>query len=402
MVAAPAIRLAEEGWIATEATSVVATMLAAITGLTAESRDLFQPGGRPLQVGDRVVMPEAARALRAFAKDGAEPFVSGEYAQRLVEGFGTPHGSIGTRDLRAFEPRFVAPLSIPFLGATLHVPAPPCSGGALLAFGLRVFAAACPESPTSEDLVRCFAEVMAATERARAEGFDQQLFEDDAVTSLLNPATLQRHASDVVANRERPNDSSAGAPTGRVPGNTTHISVVDAAGNAVSFTSSNGETCGNLWPGTGLPVNNFLGEDDIHPLGFHKGPPGARFRTGMTPALLVDAEGGVTALGTGGSNRIRTAMLQVVRHIVDGGMSVEEAVMAPRIHVEGDGVQVEDIGQGKNEIDAAAASGRKLARFEGRHLYFGGVHTARRRADGSFEVFGDPRRSGAGRIARGS
>jgi gamma-glutamyltranspeptidase/glutathione hydrolase len=145
-------------------------------------------------------------------------------------------------------------------------------------------------------------------------------------------------------------------------------------------------------------VNNFLGEGDIHPLGFHRGPAGSGFRTGMTPAILVDAEGGVMALGTGGSNRIRTAMLQVIRHITAGGMNVEAAVMAPRIHVEGDSVEVEDVGQ-EPHILAAASSGRQLARFEGRHLYFGGVHSARRRADGTFEAFGDPRRSGAGIIA---
>jgi gamma-glutamyltranspeptidase/glutathione hydrolase len=105
------------------------------------------------------------------------------------------------------------------------------------------------------------------------------------------------------------------------------------------------------------------------------------------------------ALGTGGSNRIRTAMLQVVRHITSGGMDVEAAVMAPRIHVEGDSVEVEDVGQGEH-ILSAAASGRQLARFESRHLYFGGVHSARKRADGRFEAFGDPRRSGEGIIAR--
>lgn len=402
VIAAPAIQLAEEGWTATDATSVVATMLSAITGMTEGSRELFQPGGRPLQAGDRVRMPQAAAALQDFAREGAKPFVEGRHAQRLLEDFGPPAGSLSSDDLRAFKPRFVEPLSIPFHGATLHVPPPPCSGGALLAFGLRVFGETCPKDDDPSSLARCLAEVMAATERARKEGFDEKLFEDGVVESLLADENIERHATEVIARLGDEDRSEPGPATGRVPGNTTHISTVDAAGNAVSFTSSNGETCGTLWPGLEIPVNNFLGEDDIHPLGFHQGPPGARFRTGMTPALLEDAGGGVMALGTGGSNRIRTAMLQVVRHIVDGGLGVEDAVMAPRIHVEGDGVQVEDVGQGEAVLQAAAASGRKLARFEGRHLYFGGVHSARRAGDGSFEAVGDPRRSGNGKIARRS
>jgi len=399
-IAGPAIRLAETGWTATEATCVVATMLRAITGMTAPSRALFQPNGRPLQAGDHVVMPAAADALRSFAEEGAAPFVSGRYGQALAEAFGPPHGSLSLGDLNAFEPQFVSPLAVPFCGSTLFVPAPPCSGGALIAFGLTVFERVAGSDPDPATLTRCFAEVMAATERARTEGFDRRLMEGGAVENLLSDASISRHADEVAERLQKKEDREVptGLPQGSQPGNTTHISIVDAQSMAVSFTSSNGETCGSLWPGLEFPVNNFLGEGDIHPLGFHRGPAGSGFRTGMTPALLVDAGGGVMALGTGGSNRIRTAMLQVIRHITAGEMDVEAAVMAPRIHVEGESVEVEDVGQ-EGHLLAAASTGRQLARFEGRHLYFGGVHSARRRGDGRFEAFGDPRRSGTGIVA---
>ena len=401
-IARPAIRLAEEGWTATKATCVVATMLRAITGLTDRSRELFQPNGRPLQPGDHVVMPHAAEALRAFAQEGAAPFVEGVYARDLVASFGPPHGSLGMADLKGFQPRFVEPLRVEFHGATLYVPAPPCSGGALIAFGLSVFEKTCPSDPNLATLTRCFAEVMAATERARHEGFDAELMEPGAVERLLSADSINRHAADVAKLLQSPSRNvPEGVPQGSQPGNTTHVSVVDETGMAASFTSSNGETCGTLWPGLEFPVNNFLGEDDIHPLGFHRGPAGAPFRTGMTPALLVEADGGVMALGTGGSNRIRTAMFQVIRHIVYGGMGVEEAVMAPRIHVEGDSVEAEDLGADDGMLEAASSNGRQLAKFDGRHLYFGGVHSARRCGDGSFEAFGDPRRSGLGLIAGG-
>ncbi|HCP46598.1 MAG TPA: hypothetical protein DIU15_11170 [Deltaproteobacteria bacterium] len=396
-----ALHIAEEGWVATAATEVVATMLEPILRLTPESEAIFAPNDRPLQEGAMVRCPQVARALRDFAEQGAEPFVRGEHAQSLVDCFGPPHGSLGMADLDQFEPRWTEALSVSFRGSTLHVPPPPCSGGALLLFGLHLL----DHLEKGEDRLwsaRALARVMSATERARAEGFDEALFEPDSVARLLSEETLNRHAGFV---REALEHSIIGEvptitpPKGSIPGNTTHLSVVDRAGNAVAFTSSNGETCGTLWPGLSLTVNNFLGEEDIHPLGFHRGPPGAPFRTMMTPSLLVEQDGGVVAMGTGGSNRIRTAMLQVIRNLVDENMSLEDSVMAPRIHVEQSSVHVEDVGQGEGFIQAIAGSSRELSVFEGRHLYFGGVHSARLRGDGGLEAVGDPRRSGAGAIA---
>ena len=146
-------------------------------------------------------------------------------------------------------------------------------------------------------------------------------------------------------------------------------------------------------------MNNFLGEEDINPLGFHLGRPGSRLRTMMTPSLLGDDEGAVTALGTGGANRIRTAMLQVVRNLVDGGMTLEEAVAYPRLHVERGRVAIEAEGLPPEVIEAAVAGSTAHSVFPGRHLYFGGVHCVRRHGDGRFEAVGDPRRSGCGALA---
>jgi gamma-glutamyltranspeptidase/glutathione hydrolase len=398
-LAAPAIRTARAGWTATAATEVVARMLQPITRVGPESDALFNPGGVHLREGDRVRMPAMADAIEDFAREGAAPFTTGRHAQALLEAFGPPGGSLGPSDLTAFEPVFLKALAVPYRGATLYVPPPPCMGGALLAFGLELLDRVMNGSPDRIEVARCVAAVMAETERARAEGFDERMFEDGAVEHLLSEANLADHAVSCRAMIERSRKGGApepGVPIGAVPGNTTHLSIVDAAGNAVALTSSNGETCGTLWPGTSIAMNNFLGEDDIHPLGFHLGPVGARLRTMMTPSLLVEADGGVLAMGTGGSNRIRTAMLQVVRYIVSEGQGIEAAIMAPRIHVEGGTAQVEDLGQGEAFMDAISGGGEwKLSLFPDRHLYFGGVHTAAWRGDGCFEAVGDPRRSGA-------
>jgi gamma-glutamyltranspeptidase / glutathione hydrolase len=395
-----AVHLAREGWTATKATQIVATMLSAITAISPRSDALFNPGGRPLHEGDRVQSDALAAALEDFGREGAAPFVSGRHADALLSAFGPPNGSLGPRDLGSLVPQELEPLSVRFGSATLHMPPLPCAGSALLAFGLRLLGRV-PETGDPDDEAALLAAVMAATEQVRVGGFDQHLFDPGTVEGVLSDENLAFYEAAVRSAVQRRGPATSPIALPRTPGNTTHISVVDAEGNAVAYTSSLGESCGWMWPGLDLPMNNFLGEDDIHPLGFHLGPPGTGFRTMMTPSLLVDDDGGVLALGTGGSNRIRTAMLQVVHRLVARGSTLEEAVMAPRLHVEGDAVQVEDLGQGNRFLEAVAGGVRRLERFEDRHLYFGGVHCAARRGDGTLMAVGDPRRSGVGGVASG-
>lgn len=395
-LAAPAADLARRGSRCTGASEIVATMLRAITQLSPPSAALFAPGGVPLTEGDIVRSDPMAEAVEAFGAEGAAPFVTGRYGRALVEAFGPPHGSLGMKDLAAFRVIERAPIVVQFHGSTLYAPPPPCLGGALLAFGMRLLGSL-PPPQDDVGIAAALSAVMRETERARAGWFDADAQGPGAVERLLGAESIEAHRRNLVrVLAEQSLLPPDGAAPGAIPGNTTHISVVDGVGNACSYTSSNGESSGYLWPGLELPVNNFLGEDDINPDGFHLGPVGARMRTMMTPSLLVAEDGAVIALGTGGSNRIRTAMLQVVRHVVDGELPLEQAVMKPRIHVEGDAIAVEETGLPAGVLEAAAAGGGTLTRFQGRHLYFGGVHCAERTADGEFVAMGDPRRSGCG------
>ena len=124
-------------------------------------------------------------------------------------------------------------------------------------------------------------------------------------------------------------------------GGTTHISVTDAAGNAASMSLSNGEGSGYFAPGTGVMLNNMLGEDDLHPEGFHASPPGQRVASMMSPSLLMRDGAVRLVLGSGGSKRIRTALVQVILDFIDFGMDVADAVAAPRIHWDGEHLQLE-------------------------------------------------------------
>src|SRR5215217_5183341 len=117
-------------------------------------------------------------------------------------------------------------------------------------------------------------------------------------------------------------------------GSTTHLAVLDAAGGCATVTCSNGSCSGVIVPGTGMHLNNMLGEEDLNPLGFHRHEPGLRIPSMMAPTVVLRDGTPEVALGSAGSNRIRSAILQTILEVVDAGLSAEEAVRRPRLHVE--------------------------------------------------------------------
>ncbi len=169
-------------------------------------------------------------------------------------------------------------------------------------------------------------------------------------------------------------------------GATTHVAVIDAEGGACSVTCTNGEGSGIVVPGTGIHLNNMMGEQDLSPLGFFTHPPGRRLPSMMAPTVVLGPDGSPElALGSAGSNRIRSAILQVIVGVVDHGMSAREAVEAPRVHFE-DGVVYAEPG-----IDATGLDGHEVAWFRDVNMFFGGCQAV----TGDLRGAGDPRRGGA-------
>jgi len=181
---------------------------------------------------------------------------------------------------------------------------------------------------------------------------------------------------------------------------TTHVSVADMDGNAVAITVSNGEGNGRLVPGCGFMINNMLGEEDVNPRGFHAWEPGERLSSMMSPCVGSWRDGGALALGSGGSNRIRTAVLQVLANIALRGLPLADAVAAPRLHIERGFLDFEDVLVDElfDEDDRSAL----VQAFEEHRawpepsLYFGGVHAAMLTPRGALEAAGDHRREGTG------
>jgi gamma-glutamyltranspeptidase/glutathione hydrolase len=175
-------------------------------------------------------------------------------------------------------------------------------------------------------------------------------------------------------------------------GSTTHISVLDSDGLACSVTCTNGEGSAVVVPGTGVHLNNMMGEEDLSPLGFFTHPPGRRLPSMMAPTMALRGSEPELVLGSAGSNRIRSALLQVLVNAIAGDMAAEDAVRAPRLHFEDRMVYAEP------GIDAAPleASGHTVAWFRALNLFFGGCQAVERDSmTGVFAGGGDPRRGGA-------
>ena len=338
----------------------------------------------PVMAGERLAFPDLAATFEALAREGEDLFYRGEIARSLTADCAAGGGLLTQADLDGYAVERRVPLQVDFGGSRVFTNPPPSMGGTLVAFGLHLVRQIGLDGMSfgSPGYVRRLARIMAATQKARVETRLHEMPCGDVEGRFLDPDLMRRYAEEV---RHRP---------AAVRG-TTQISVIDRAGNAASVTVTNGEGAAYLIPGTGVMMNNMLGEEDINPHGFHNWPADVRLSSMMAPSLVHHADGAVEVLGSGGSNRIRTAMLQVLLNELAHGMEPRAAIESPRIHVEGDRVSVE-AGFDAASVDVLARDFRDVERWDCLNFFFGGAHGVRfDRNTERFSGAGDPRRGGA-------
>lgn len=175
---------------------------------------------------------------------------------------------------------------------------------------------------------------------------------------------------------------------------TTHMSVIDAQGNVASLTVSNGEGCGYVVPNSGFMLNNFLGEEDINTHGFFNFKENTRMASMMSPTILENRDTKI-ALGTGGSNRIKTALFQVIWHIIAENKTLAQAVNQPRFHFENNSLDIEQ-GFSKSTVDQLKQVHKNITQWNRRSLYFGGVNAVQYGT--THNATGDSRRNGVGLV----
>ena len=386
----PAVRLAREGVRIGSKQAYMIGVVGAILKSSEASLKIFGSPDRPGELigeGDVLTMPEFAETLEILAIEGDGLFYRGEIAKLISDDCGRRGGYLGLADLEGYSVERRHPLHLEVFGSKVHLNPPPSTGGILIGFALELLKSAELETlqSGSRQYLTRLAHVMKMTNQARLESRLHELDAENVTDTLLHSGFVDRYVGEILG---RP-----AAPRG-----TTHISVVDAVGNVASLSMSNGEGSGYVVPGTGIMLNNMLGEEDINPHGFHEWPPNTRMSSMMAPTLVLDPELGVTALGSGGSNRIRTAILQVLLNSVLFRMPLEDAVMSPRIHVEGEKLSVEQ-GYSEAEVDALVEQFPDSERWGERNMFFGGVHAVRRTPSGEFEGAGDIRRGGVAIVA---
>ena len=367
----PAVDAAREGVRVTPLQAYMLDTVAPIFCANDDVREVYAGGGKiPLGEGDILRQPELADSIEALRDEGAELFYRGEMAVRLVE-LCRNGGQIRAEDLASYRTIRREPLALRYRGARVATNPLPSTGGVLVALALGLLESTEPADETQR--IANLAHAMRLTNQARLEA---------GTAAPFDPGLVARYRREM---RGR----------ARSWRGTTHISVADSEGNLASMTVSNGEGSGRLIPGTGIVLNNMLGEEDINPDGFHAWTPGTRLASMMAPTL-VERSGERLVLGTGGSNRIRSAVVQAIDHLVRADLSPEAAVTAPRLHVEGEHLSLE--GDFPAETVAVLEADFDDVEHWGRaNLFFGGVHVAGER-DGQFIAVGDRRRGGSGTV----
>jgi gamma-glutamyltranspeptidase / glutathione hydrolase len=389
-LAEPGIELGREGVTLTKAAEYFHEILSPILISTPEAAALFTPEGKQLVEGDVFRYPEMADALERFAAEGSEPFYRGETARAVCDWVRERGGTLGMDDMAAYEPVEREPVSARFRGHVVLTNPPPSSGGILIGYSLGLLERLGDRSGVEE--------LVAASEAAnaqRSDDFHEGLHDEEYVKRFLATDL------DAVAARIRDGEwvgghGGAGGPgdSDRL-GSTTHISVLDADGNCASVTCSNGTGSGVVVPETGVHVNNMLGEEDLNPQGFHRIPPGRRVSSMMSPTLALRDGEVVLGLGSAGSNRIRSAILQTAVRVLEQEMDADQAVVAGRLHFEAGTVQAEP-GVDDAGLDGLERRGVPVIRWRRKNLYFGGAQAVvRDPANGELSGGGDPRRGGA-------
>ena len=359
-VMAPAIRHAEQGFAVTPYLANCIAEAAAELAQDPEIARHLLPGRMPLVAGQRLVMADYARTLRAIAQDGPEVFYDGPLGQAVTDHMARVGGLITADDLAAVRTVRRAPIRGSYRGYTLYGPPPPSAGGVHVVQMLNILEGydIGAMGYGSAEATHLLGEVLKIAFADRAAATADPAFVDVPVAQLIakDYAAQRRGMIDL----DRTQDWQAGvAPA--LPGesaNTTHVSVADAAGNIVATTQTINGLFGARFmiPGTGIIPNNYMCLFDPHPGHALSIAPGKRVTTSMAPTIVMRGDAPAFAIGLPGGLRIFGSVMQALVNLIDHGMTLQEAVEAPRLWTQGQEIEVEE-GYGDACRDALRSRG---------------------------------------------
>jgi gamma-glutamyltranspeptidase/glutathione hydrolase len=386
VLAEPAVEAARDGIELTRPQAYLHAILDLILRHTPEGRRVYGKGGARLGPGDVLRLPDLADTIERLAEHPTD-LAHGELAGSVVRHMRETGGPVTAEDLCRYRVIWRTPARAAYRGHVFESNPPPSSGGVLIGYGLRLLDRLDGGPPESAAGLQALVDVMREQNRARGGRFTTQLHHGGLVSRLLSDRSVAAGLREIEAGR-------AGAREPAPIGGTTHISVVDGDGNAASLSASTGSGSGVIVSGTGIHMNNMLGEYDLNPKGRVLAP-GHRMTSMMAPSIVVHDGEPRLVVGSAGSVRLRGAIMQVVANVIGHGLGVGEAIDRPRVHVDEPHVHCEG-GLDPAAMDALEAAGYDVVRWRRRNLFFGGAAAVERRDDGSLAAAGDPRRGGHG------
>lgn len=358
-----AIKLARDGIEFNDFQNLDIHLLKNIFELSSIGREIFFDNNHKVKpVGSIIKIPELADFLEVLAIEGEDLFYRGEVGAQLVADCATHGGVIDMESLAGFQAKMVRALHGEYMDHHIYTMGHPSMGGPLLIYTMQEMA---KKSWSDEFRSRTYFQQLADVliEANKLQDNHTELFQ---ILGLKYPA----------------GDNRRGA--------TSHFNVVDKDDNAVSLTMTIGEGCGYFIPGTGIHMNNMLGEPGLLPNGINSWTPASRMRSMMAPVIVTDQMKNPTLLlGSGGAVRIPYMLAQVMHHIFISDCHLQEAIDWPRLHFDGGVLHIEASDRFNKVADIP------LHHWEDRSLYFGGVHAVWRESwKSSFEAYGDRRRDG--------
>ena len=341
----PAIERAREGWVVRPHVVAMFTADERPYGrrsfsdklaYTAAGRALYMEDGEPKRLGQVIRNPALADTLAAIAAGGADAFHRGALAQLMADDMAAQGGLLTLADLESFRPLRHQPLSVAYRGRTVAVPPPP-AGGIVVAQILRIlerfdFVALGHNGP---DYIRVVAEAMKIAGRDK----DTHIGDPDFVPSPLEWMLSDDYA-EACAARIRAGEKTALTRSRSDGKDTTTVSCWDADGMVVSLTHTLGTPSGVIPPGTGFMLNGAMNWFDPRPGRPGSIAPGKRRFSSMSPTIVLEAGEPVLTLGAPGGAWIGVAIAQGIVNVLDWGMGVQEAVMAPRFSATTDAIDV--------------------------------------------------------------
>lgn len=344
----PAVRLARDGFILDHADAEFLAQGAEDFARDPGARAIFLNDGRPWRTGERLVQADLARMLAAIARDGADAFYRGEAARRIVAASSAQGGILSLADFAAYRAKERPPLTCSYRGYRIISAPPPSSGGTVICQTLGILEAydLGKMGFHSADSIHLTVEALRRAYRDRNLELGDPDFIKVDTARLLAPDYIAKLRAGIDPARATPS-MSLGSPTTLQEGkSTTHLSVVDGAGNAVSLTYTLNDWFGAriVAPGTGILLNNEMDDFSAKPgspnlYKLVEGPnnavaPGKRPLSSMAPTIVTRDGKLDLVLGTPGGSRIPTGVLQVMMNVIDHDMTLTEAIDAPRIHAQ--------------------------------------------------------------------